>query len=149
MMHITLSDGQGQIVCIEAGRSNCQAQEKKENSTNAQHAGHSENSIYALAVAFASSAAVTAGLTFLPSFHRTRGGGARLRRPSRERTRTTRNGRKVQVAIRNMILWLTSPQDESSRCEWIAQDTQYAILMYNLGRTYSVGRKSQGEKKLR
>lgn len=41
------------------------------------------------AAALASSAAATAGLTFLPSFHRTRGGGARLRRPSRERTRTT------------------------------------------------------------
>ena len=41
------------------------------------------------AAAFASSAAATAGLTFLPSFQRTRGGGARLRRPSRERTRTT------------------------------------------------------------
>jgi hypothetical protein len=43
----------------------------------------------AAAATFASSAAATAGLTFLPSFHRTRGGGARLRRPSRERTRTT------------------------------------------------------------
>ncbi len=40
--------------------------------------------------AFASSAAATAGFTFFPSFHRTRGGGARLRRPSRERTRTTK-----------------------------------------------------------
>lgn len=47
--------------------------------------------IYAFVpAAFASSAAATAGFTFLPSFHRTRGGGARLRRPSRERTRTTK-----------------------------------------------------------
>ena len=48
--------------------------------------------IHALAAApaaLASSAAATAGFTFLPSFQRTRGGGARLRRPSRERTRTT------------------------------------------------------------
>lgn len=58
------------------------------------------NEIYAFAVpaaAFASSAAATAGLTFFPSFHRTRGGGARLRRPSRERTRTT-VGSKYQEA---------------------------------------------------
>jgi hypothetical protein len=41
------------------------------------------------AVFLASSAAATAGFTFLPSFHRTLGGGARLRRPTRERTRTT------------------------------------------------------------
>ena len=41
------------------------------------------------APALASSAATTAGFTFLPSFQRTRGGGARLRRPSRDRTRTT------------------------------------------------------------
>lgn len=48
--------------------------------------------VYAFApLAFASSAAATAGFTFFPSFHRTRGGGARLRRPSRERTRTTKN----------------------------------------------------------
>lgn len=39
--------------------------------------------------AFASSAAATAGFTFFPSFQRMRGGGARLRRPSRDRTRTT------------------------------------------------------------
>jgi len=45
--------------------------------------------LYLAPLALASSAATTAGLTFLPSFHRTRGGGARLRRPSRERTRTT------------------------------------------------------------
>jgi len=45
--------------------------------------------LYLAPLALASSAAATAGLTFLPSFHRTRGGGARLRRPSRERTRTT------------------------------------------------------------
>lgn len=44
---------------------------------------------YLAPLALASSAATTAGLTFLPSFHRMRGGGARLRRPSRERTRTT------------------------------------------------------------
>lgn len=55
-----------------------------------------EGKVYAAAAAaavaaLASSAAATAGLTFFPSFHRTRGGGARLRRPSRERTRTTRN----------------------------------------------------------
>lgn len=54
--------------------------------------------IYAFAppAAFASSAAATAGLTFLPSFHRTRGGGARLRRPSRERTRTTFTNNECQ-----------------------------------------------------
>lgn len=45
--------------------------------------------VAAAAVAFASSAAATAGLTFFPSLKRTRGGGARFRRPSRERTRTT------------------------------------------------------------
>ena len=45
--------------------------------------------LYLAPLALASSAATTAGLTFLPSFHRMRGGGARLRRPSRERTRTT------------------------------------------------------------
>ena len=43
----------------------------------------------AAAATLASSAAATAGLTFLPSFHRTLGGGARFRRPSRDRTRTT------------------------------------------------------------
>ena len=43
----------------------------------------------AAAAALASSAAATAGFTFLPSFHLTRGGGARLRRPTRDRTRTT------------------------------------------------------------
>lgn len=46
--------------------------------------------------ALASSAATTAGLTFLPSFHRIRGGGARLRRPSRERTRTTAKNMKPE-----------------------------------------------------
>lgn len=56
--------------------------------------------IYALAaVALASSAAATAGFTFLPSFHRTRGGGARLRRPSRERTRTTAQSTRPNSAL--------------------------------------------------
>ena len=41
------------------------------------------------AAALASSAAATAGFTFLPSFHRTLGGGARFLRPVRDRTRTT------------------------------------------------------------
>lgn len=40
-------------------------------------------------VGAASPAACTAGLTFFPSLYRMRGGGARFRRPSRERTRTT------------------------------------------------------------
>jgi hypothetical protein len=44
---------------------------------------------FAPALALASSAAATAGLTFFPSFQRTRGGGALFLLPSRERTRTT------------------------------------------------------------
>lgn len=80
------------------------------------------------AAAFASSAAATAGLTFLPSFHRTRGGGARFRRPSRDRTRTT---------VYSQLCGLLDMLGMDAPCEWIAQDTQYAILMYNLGITYS------------
>jgi len=57
-------------------------------------------------------AAAWLGLTFFPSLlYRTRGGGARLRRPSRERTRT--------------IL------------PWMAQETQYCNFRYILGTVYS------------
>jgi hypothetical protein len=60
---------------------------------------------FAAAATFASSAAATAGLTFFPSFHRTRGGGARLRRPSRDRTRTTtRNGQERNGPKKKSIL---------------------------------------------
>ena len=80
------------------------------------------------AAALASSAAATAGLTFLPSFHRTRGGGARLRRPSRERTRTTERVMKIEKGSQGSF---------DVPCEWMAHETQYAILMYSLGITYS------------
>lgn len=49
-----------------------------------------------VAAILASSAAATAVLTFLPSFHLTRGGGSRFRRPSRDRTRTTRTIHDVE-----------------------------------------------------
>jgi hypothetical protein len=80
------------------------------------------------AAAFASSAAATTGLTFFPSLYRGRGGGARLRRPSLERTRTTGG---VVVSVRSDLsradlLWA-----------WMAHETQYTTLMYSFGTVYS------------
>lgn len=52
-----------------------------------------------------------------------------MRRPSRERTRTTA---KVLLDINKITVDLNTP------CEWMAHDTQYAILIYSLGIEYSL-----------